>query len=268
MARGVASLIDFSSLIREHNVDQVRAVATSVVRESANGADFIRQVKAKTGLDVDVIDGGEEAALALKGVLSCVDLKTRNALVFDIGGGSTEYILSDCCTLYSESLKLGVVHATETFLKSDPPRKEEIESLSAHVTERLQPFIDRMIAKGLKNNLPPENSSITLIGTAGTITTLAAMDQGLDTYDPSRINNYVLSYGTIKRLFDMISPLPIRERRGLKALEGGREDLIVAGTVIVLRTMEMFGFDRMTVSDGGLLEGVMVDMFESRRCLR
>lgn len=269
MARGIATLTEFSNLIQDHKVDHVRAVATSVVRESANGADFIRQVKAKTGLDVDVIDGGEEATLALKGVLSCVGLKTRNALVFDIGGGSTEYILSDCCTpIYSESLKLGVVHATETFLKSDPPLKEEIESLSAHVTERLQPFIDRLIAKRLKNNLPPENRSITLIGTAGTITTLAAMDQGLDTYDPSRINNYVLSYNAIKRLFDLICPLPIKERRSLKALEGGREDLVVAGTVIVLRTMEMFGFDRMTVSDGGLLEGVMVDMFESRRCLR
>lgn len=265
MARGVATLTDFSNLIHDHKVDHVRAVATSVVRESKNGADFIRMVKDKTGLDMDVIGGDEEANLALKGVLSCVDLKTRNALVFDIGGGSTEYILSDCCTpLYSESLKLGVVHATETFLTSDPPRKEEIESLSSHVTERLQPFIDRLFEKGLNKNLPPENSSITLVGTAGTITTLAAMDQGLDTYDPSRINNYVLSYGAIKGSFDLICPLPIRERRGLKALEGGREDLIVAGTVIVLKTMEMFGFDKVTVSDGGLLEGVMVDMFEKQ----
>lgn len=265
MARGVATLTDFSNLVHYHKVDHVRAVATSVVRESGNGADFIRLVKARTGLDVDVIDGDEEAVLALKGVLSCVELETANALVFDIGGGSTEYILSARdMPIYSESLKLGVVHATETLLKSDPPAKEEIERLSAHVIERLQPFIDRMAAKGLKKNLPPENSSITLVGTAGTITTLAAMDQGLESYDPSRINNYILSSEAIKRMFDLICPLPIRERRGLKALEGGREDLIVAGTVIVLRTMEMFGFDRMTVSDGGLLEGVMVDMFERR----
>lgn len=266
MARGVATLIAFSHLLNEFKVDRVRAVATSVVRESGNGADFVRLVKDKTGLDIDIIDGEEEAILALKGVLSCVELKTRNALVFDIGGGSTEYILSDRdLPIYSESLKLGVVHATETFLNSDPPKKEEIERLSAHVVERLQPFIDRLTAKGLKKNLLPENSSITLVGTAGTITTLAAMDQGLDTYDPSRINNYVLRYEAIKRLFDLIRPLPIRERRTLKALEGGREDLIVAGTVIVLKTMEIFGFERMTVSDGGLLEGVMMDMFENLR---
>lgn len=265
MARGVATLSAFSELLREHGVDRVRAVATSVVREARNGRDFIRQVKDNTGLDVDVIDGREEALLALKGVLSCVSVKTRYSLVFDIGGGSTEYILADLSNpLYSESLRLGVVHATEAFLRSDPPKEEEMERVSSHVVERLRPFMDNLAKAGLREKLPPENSDITLIGTAGTITTLAAMDQGLETYDPSMINNYLLAYGSVKRLFNKICPLTIRERRGLKALEGGREDLIVAGSIIVLRTMEVFGFDKMLVSDGGLLEGVLIDMVERR----
>lgn len=266
MERGVYTLSAFSELLREHKVQKVRAVATSVVREAKNGRDFLDLVKDNAGLDVEVIDGREEASLALKGVLSCVKLKTRYALVFDIGGGSTEYILSDLANpLYSESLSLGVVHATETFLRSDPPKDEEIERVAAHVVERLSPFLGNLVKMGLRDKLPPQNRDITLVGTAGTITTLAAMDQGLEAYEPSKINNYVLTYDTVKRLFNLIYPLTISERSRLRSLEGGREDLIVSGTVIVLKTMESFGFDEMTVSDGGLLEGVLIDMVESRR---
>jgi exopolyphosphatase/guanosine-5'-triphosphate,3'-diphosphate pyrophosphatase len=266
MERGVATLSSFYDLLRRHGVEEVRAVATSVVREARNGNGFLQRVKDKTGLDVDVIDGEEEATLTLKGVLSCVDVKTSDSLVFDMGGGSTEYILSRLGSpiYYSESLNLGVVHATEAFLFSDPTNEEEIERVSAHVAERLNTLLKNLDQRGLRGELPPENRDMTLIGTAGTITTLAAMDQGLDSYDPSRINNYVLTYDAVKRLLNMIYPLTLGERRNLKALEGGREDLIVAGSVIVLKTMEFFGFERMMVSDGGLLEGVLIDMVERR----
>lgn len=266
MNRGINTLSAFSELLKEHKVDKVRAVATSVVREAGNGRDFISLVKDNAGLDVEVIGGEEEASLALKGVLSCVNVKTRYALAFDIGGGSTEYILSNRrAPLYSESLRLGVVHATETFLKSDPPKEEEVGRLSTHVEEMLRPFLERLVGVGLREKLPPQNSDIALVGTAGTITTLAAMDLGIESYDPSRINNHILAYETVKRLFTLMLPLTLSERRRLKALEGGREDLIIAGTIIVLKTMEVFGFERMLVSDGGLLEGVLVEMVEKQR---
>jgi len=236
-----------------------------VVREARNGREFVRRVKEKTGLDVEIIDGDEEALLALKGVLSCITVKTSDALVFDIGGGSTEYILSSLGNpVYSESLKLGVVHAAETFLHSDPTKEEEIEKVSNHVVEILKPLLNNLVQNGLKKRLPPENIDITLIGTAGTITTLAAMDQGLESYDPSRINNYLLTHDRVKSLLNDIYPLALCERRKLCSLEGGREDLIVAGTVIVLKTMEVFGFREMMVSDGGLLEGVLIDMVERK----
>ena len=180
MLRGIAALSAFSELLREDKVDELRAVATSVVREAPNGREFVRRVKEMTGLDVEVIDGDEEALLALKGVLSCITVKTSDALVFDIGGGSTEYILSRLGNpVYSESLKLGVVHAAERFLLSDPTKKEEIEKVSAHVVEILKPFLDNLVQNGLKKRLPPENMDISLIGTAGTITHPAAMGQGL-----------------------------------------------------------------------------------------
>ena len=265
MARGIATLSAFSELLREHKVGEVRAVATSVVREARNGREFVRRVKEKTGLDVEIIDGDEEALLALKGVLSCITVKTSDALVFDIGGGSTEYILSSLGNpVYSESLKLGVVHAAETFLHSDPTKEEEIEKVSNHVVEILKPLLNNLVQNGLKKRLPPENMDITLIGTAWTITTLAAMDQGLESYDPSRINNYVLTHDRVKMLLNDIYPLALTERSKVCSLERGREDLIVAGTVIVLKTMEVFGFKEMMVSDGGLLEGVLIDMVERK----
>ncbi|MBI4746512.1 MAG: Ppx/GppA family phosphatase [Deltaproteobacteria bacterium] len=265
MLRGIATLSAFSELLREHKVEEARAVATSVVREAPNGREFVRMVKDLTGLNVEVIDGDEEALLALKGVLSCITVKTGDALVFDIGGGSAEYILSSLGNpLYSESLKLGVVHATETFLHSDPTKEEEIEKVSNHVVGILKPFLDNLVQNGLKKRLPPENMDVTLIGTAGTITTLAAMDQGLESYDPSRINNYVLTYNRVKRLLNDIYPLALSERSKVFSLERGREDLIVAGAVIVLKTMEIFGFREMMVSDGGLLEGVLIDMVQRK----
>lgn len=265
MARGIATLSAFSELLRIHKVGEVRAVATSVVRDAPNGREFVRRVKEKTGLDVEVIGGDEEALLALKGVLSCITVKTSDALVFDIGGGSTEYILSSLGNpVYSESLKLGVVHEAETFLHSDPTKEEEIERVSNHVVEILKPFLDNLVQNGLKKRLPPENMDITLIGTAGTITTLAAMDQGLKSYDPSRINNYLLTHDRVKSLLNDIYPLALSERSQVCSLERGREDLIVAGTVIVLKTMEVFGFKEMMVSDGGLLEGVLIDMVQKK----
>ncbi len=265
MARGIATLSAFSELLRGNKVDEVRAVATSVVREARNGREFVRRVKEITGLDVEVIDGDEEALLALKGVLSCITVNTSDALVFDIGGGSTEYILSSLGNpVYSESLKLGVVHAAERFLHSDPTKEEEIEKVSNHVVEILKPFLDNLVQNGLKKRLPPENKDVTLIGTAGTITTLAAMDQGLESYDPSRINNYLLTHDRVKRLLNDIYPLALSERSQVCSLERGREDLIVAGTVIVLKTMEVFGFRELMVSDGGLLEGVLIDMVQRK----
>ncbi|MEK7851773.1 MAG: Ppx/GppA phosphatase family protein, partial [Deltaproteobacteria bacterium] len=266
MTRGVSTLSAFTELLKRYGVKKVRAVATSVVREAINGEDFLKLVKNETGLDVEVIGGEEEASLALKGVLSCVTVRTGYALAFDIGGGSTEYILSNRGTpLYSESFKLGVVHATERFLKSDPPKEEEVDRLFAHVEGMLRPFPERLAETGLKGKLPPENKNITLGGTAGTITTLAAMDMGLESYDPSKINNHVLTYETVKRLFTLMLPLTLSERKRLKALEGGREDLIIAGTIIVLKTMEVFGFEKMMVSDGGLLEGVLIEMVSSHQ---
>ena len=105
-----------------------------------------------------------------------------------------------------------------------------------------------------------------LIGTAGTITTLAAIDQGLEKYDPEKINNYILSYKAIKKIYQYLASLPLKQREAILSLEKGREDIIIPGAAIVLKAMENFGFDKMTVSDAGLLEGILLDSCKFTSC--
>lgn len=259
--RTLNALIDFAKIIEEHSVCTIRCAATSAIREAEDGRAFIDEIRDKSGLVVDVISGELEASLTLKGVLSQLDKPKNTALIFDIGGGSTEYILAENGLLHgAKSLNMGVVSITETYLKSDPPSQVDISNIGSRVDNFLlalkkeMPSCDRREGK----------SDSILVGTAGTITTLAAMDQELDIYDSRKINNYRLTKRAIARLFDSLVAKTYIERAAMPGLEEGRADLIIAGTVIVLRTMEYFGFDEMVVSDYGLLEGLLLDLAEGK----
>lgn len=259
--RTLDALADFAQIIAAHGVLNVRCAATSVIREATDGKDFIDEIKNETGLVVDVISGELEASLTLKGVLSQLDKVEDHALVFDIGGGSTEYILAEKGEVMElKSLNMGVVSLTEGCLKSDPPSESDVSDISARV--------DNFVS-ALKKDMPSLNningkSDVMLVGTAGTITTLAAMDQELDIYDSRKINNCRLTKETVSRLFDSLLAKTYMERAVMPGLEEGRADLIIAGTIIVLRTMEDLGFDEMVVSDYGLLEGLLLDLAERK----
>jgi exopolyphosphatase/guanosine-5'-triphosphate,3'-diphosphate pyrophosphatase len=146
---------------------------------------------------------------------------------------------------------LGVVKLTERFVKSDPVSEAEIKELNQAIKDEL---------KNLNNRLNGVNNA-TFVGTAGTITTLAAIDQNLTLYNPLRINNYILKKKSVDRIFDNLKSKTIEERLNIPALEKGREDLIIAGTAIVQITMEAFGFNKMIVCDYGLREGIILDMY-------
>ena len=258
--RTMKALIDFAGIITDHSVYTIRCAATSVIREAEDGKDFIDEIRHKTGLSVDIISGELEASLTLKGVLSQLDKAENSALVFDIGGGSTEYILAENGLLHgAKSLNMGVVALTETYLKSDPPSEAYISNIGAKVDSFLLALKEEMPSLDIREGKP---DSI-LVGTAGTITTLAAMDQELDIYDSRKINNYRLTKRAVSRLLDSFVVKTNAERAAMPGLEEGRADLIIAGTIIVLRTMEDFGFDEMVVSDYGLLEGLLLGLAES-----
>jgi exopolyphosphatase/guanosine-5'-triphosphate,3'-diphosphate pyrophosphatase len=256
--RSIAALADFARNIEAFGAAGVRAVGTSALRTAANSSEFREEVHKRTGLVVEVISGEEEARLTLLGVARCLfpaaatvkKIVPDDALVIDIGGGSTEIIMAGS-PASEVSLPLGAVYLTERFLKQDPPGAEELERLRAYV---------RLILDS--SRLPsPERAGI-LIGTAGTVTTLVAMDHQLDEYDPGKITGSKLTKDTISDLVLKLSMSRLDERRRMPGLEQGREDIILAGAVIVQEIMERFGFRSMLVSDGGLREGILLDLYD------
>jgi exopolyphosphatase/guanosine-5'-triphosphate,3'-diphosphate pyrophosphatase len=266
--RTIKALELFAEKINEYDVKEVKAVATSVVRRAKNKKEFLENVLKRTGIDVKIISGDEEARLSLLGVLSVIKAGTPppvplvegdkgggapKYLVVDIGGGSTEFIATNGSKMVGAwSMEMGVVHLTENYLKTDPPTRHELNAMENEIKEVIANLKDLMKKDGC---LP----SALLIGTAGTITTLAAIDQGLEKYDPEKMNNYILSYKAIKKIYQHLASLPLKQREAILSLEKGREDIIIPGAAIVLKAMEDFGFDKMTVSDAGLLEGILLD---------
>jgi exopolyphosphatase/guanosine-5'-triphosphate,3'-diphosphate pyrophosphatase len=262
--RTIFVLKEFGEILKGYPVEALTAVATSAVREAENGKKFVERIKVETDFDVEVISGDEEARRTFLGVLAGLNLSPLssplwgegrvrgNLLIMDIGGGSTEFIVSkNAVVLDSISTGLGVVKLTEEFVKSDPVTDKELEGLKNAIEKEI---------KGLKDSLnSPANAAF--VGTAGTITTLAAIDQNLTLYNPLCINNYILKKKSVDRIFDNLKSMTIEERLNIPALEKGREDLIIAGTAIVLSVMEEFGFREMTVCDYGLREGIVIDLY-------
>jgi exopolyphosphatase/guanosine-5'-triphosphate,3'-diphosphate pyrophosphatase len=151
---------------------------------------------------------------------------------------------------------MGVVHLTEEYLKKDPPARDELARMENDIRGLVEGLEGRMRAD-IRDN-PVFSGAAEFVGTAGTITTLAALDQDLSHYDPERINNFTLTRTAVERMYARLSALTIKERERILTLEKGREDLIIPGAAIVLSVMDRFGFDSMKVSDAGLLEGLVL----------
>ena len=244
--RTIAVMSDFAATIKEHGGAKVRAVATSAVRDALNGRSFAAEVSATTGINLEVIDGNEEAELTLRGVLSGMDTQSGDYFVFDVGGGSTEYTLAKEQTLrFTRSLPLGVVRLTEG--------KVSCDAMIDKITRELDKLATEIDRAGLRECI----TNATLVGTAGTATTLASIHLKMENYDYRKVNNYCLPLADIREIMAMLMPMSIEDRLTVPGLEKGREDLIIAGLLITIKTMEIFGYDYLKVSDYGLLEGLI-----------
>ena len=253
---GIKAIKHFSQTINRHKVEKVYAVSTSVARVAKNGEEFIAKVLEQTGIPVRIVSGFEEALLTLKGIFSAVDCTTHKSLLFDIGGGSTELILTeDNVPVQIASIGLGVVHLAESLITTNPPTLEDLLSLRNSIKNLLH-SVD--FNRDILNSII-DKSQCSLIGTAGTVTTLAAIDQQLERYDPQKINNYRLSLNTVEDIYHLLSSTSLDERKAIIGLDEGREAVILPGAAIVLEIMDYFNFDQLTVSDAGLLEGILLD---------
>ncbi len=247
--RTINAILDFADYMKRHRVARYRAVATSAVRDAVNGRKFVEGVFERTGIALEIIDGREEAILTLRGVLSGLYDKKSNYLVFDVGGGSTEYTLSEGENIiYTMSLPLGVVRLTEG------------KGCCTAMDEKISRELMKVRADFKGADMSGILANAELVGTPGTATTLAAIHLKMENYDYRRVNNCCLTLDTIKAIYMKLLPMTLEERLKVAGLEKGREDLIIAGALISIRTMEIFGFKQLKVSDCGLLEGVMLSV--------
>ncbi len=245
--RALGALREFRVKLEGLGVEKVVAVATSVFREAANASDFLQLAWETLGVPIRIISGDEEASLTLKGAL--IDLEASKGVLFDIGGGSTEFIrFRNRAPFRLISIPIGVVKLAETFLSHDPPLLEEMDALRDYVREGLSEVREHLG----KEEWP-------LVGTAGTVTTLAAVDMGLSVYQHEMIHGYLLRKERVEEMLSTFLSMKKVERLQIPGLEEGREDLIVPGAIITLETMALWNQESLIVSDLGLREGALLD---------
>jgi exopolyphosphatase/guanosine-5'-triphosphate,3'-diphosphate pyrophosphatase len=250
--RSLEVLAQFSAMARSHGAARMRAVGTSALRDAGNREAFLAAAR-NVGVSIDVVSGEEEARLTVLGIRASLPALSGTWTMIDIGGGSTEILAADGDSIRGAvSTPLGSVGLTEAHLHGDPPGAQEVAALRTAVTRTLHGLPGGRDAGDARTG--------TLVGTAGTITTLAAIDLSLERYDPARVNGHRLGHGSIDSMLQRLATLPLAARRHVPGLEPARADIIVAGAAICLETMAWLGFRAITVSDGGLREGILVDL--------
>jgi exopolyphosphatase/guanosine-5'-triphosphate,3'-diphosphate pyrophosphatase len=250
MARTVEAVADFARQARALGVEHIHVVATSAVREAGNRAEFAALVRSATGLDVRVVSGEEEAQLALQGVSAGLPDLHGTFVLVDIGGGSTEIVRAEAGSPRAAvSLRLGVVALAERFGGTGPVEWDTFAALRRDVDRRLA--AGSLPAALLAPPRPP------LVGTAGTVTTLAALDLGLRRYEARRVQGHHLGRPGIERQLGRLGALTVGEREALPCVEAGRGDLLIPGIAIVLAVLARVGCESLAVSDQGLREGIV-----------
>lgn len=249
MDRVVQCIKEWREVIGRYQVQACAAVATSAVRDAQNRQEFLDRIKAETGLVVEVLTGAEEAERTMLGVRSGLAPAIKNVLALDIGGGSTEFILARQGERpVVRSIDIGVVRLSERLLHHDPPTSEEVG--------QARDWVRRETAEALAGM---ERAGCTFVGTAGTITSLAAMAQQLPAYEPSRIHNYRLLLQTVADLEQQLLSRSKAARAGMPGLEKNREDVIASGAIILRTVMDTLREQQCLVSDLGLREGVLIE---------
>lgn len=246
--RTLAALHDYRDRIERHGASAVAAVGTSALRDAANRDDLRGPAEEVLGCEIEVISGAREAELTLAGVLTSHPALSTGAVVFDIGGGSTELVAvgEDRRPASWVSLDIGTVRQTERHIASDPPHASELAAVRAACDRALQELPPAM----------PQRAS-RLVGIAGTVTTLVAVQLAMERYDPARIERSGLDARQIGALIARMKALPLRERSELPGLEPGRADLILAGGVLVQAVMARLSARRLEASGRGVRWGLI-----------
>jgi len=245
LARTRKALIGYAAQIAELSVTRVRMCATSASRDAENAQDFRDMVRGVLGVDPEVITGDQEAHLSFVGAVNGLAAATPY-LVFDLGGGSTEFVTGTSDVEHAISMDIGCVRMTERHLHDDPPAPEQIEAVSRDVTAA----VDTALAA------VPGREARTLVGLAGTVTTVTALALGLDAYDVERIHHARVGYDAVAKVTADLLGMTVAQRLALSVMHPGRADVIAAGALILRIIMERSGHQTLVASEHDILDGI------------
>jgi exopolyphosphatase / guanosine-5'-triphosphate,3'-diphosphate pyrophosphatase len=251
--RTLDTIAEFVAQARSAGAEKIVAVGTATLRDAADGEDFIRRVRERAGVELEIVSGETEAWLSYLAVTRGLRLDpAQRLLIIDIGGGSTEFIRAEPgAKLQVASLQIGSVRLTERIIHHDPPTTREAADLRLAIDSELT---------GLGWNLETD----LLVGIAGTVTTVCAVALEMETYDPDRVHGYRLLRTEVERVLRLFGSMPLEERRKLKGLDPARADVIFAGTAILERVMSESGVSSITVSDQGARWGLVWREFDAQ----
>jgi exopolyphosphatase / guanosine-5'-triphosphate,3'-diphosphate pyrophosphatase len=245
--RTLTVLRKYRDVMDATGVEGVRATATSAARDAANREDLLGPAAEILGTTVELLSGQDEGRLTFLGATTGLDAPAPH-LVVDIGGGSTEFTVGTGTPEGTMSVDVGCVRLTEAWLHSDPPAPEEL-SQALSVVQAYLDDVDRL--------LPAAGQAQTLIGTAGTVTTVAAVEIGLPEYDPDVLHHFRLTRAAAEDVFRTLATEAAEDRRHNPGLEAGRVDVIVGGAAVLVAVMRHWGFDELIVSEADILDGLI-----------
>jgi exopolyphosphatase / guanosine-5'-triphosphate,3'-diphosphate pyrophosphatase len=251
--RGVAAIARFADAARKAGASEIRAVATSAVREASNGDEFVAAVRAASGVSLEVLSDVEEARLIHLGVSRGYPLYDKVACIVDIGGGSTEFIVANVDrAFFLHSVRIGSLRLYDEFLRGAEDSSAAYRKLVERVRGELKPVAAQL----------SEYRFDTLIGTSGTLMGLATLDAAAGGGPPQRAHGYVLRLTALRALQEQMRRMTPGERRKMPGMNPRRSDIIVAGAAIVIEAMELLGRDEIVVCERALRDGVVVDFLE------
>lgn len=260
MERAMGALHICAEKLRRRNVQLARSVATEACRRAANGAEFIARVRAETGIALDIISAQEEARLAVLGCHVLLDRGTGPAIIFDIGGGSTELVLVEAGGAVPriidwQSVPWGVVSLSDTIGRdegaSGEQRANRYRAMRRTVLESFAPFAERI------SGARASTETIRLLGTSGTVTTLASLHLELTHYDRRAVDGLIVPAPAMRAISDRLSTMPFDERRTLPCIGPDRADLVVAGCAILESILDIWPAAQLGVADRGIREGIL-----------
>jgi exopolyphosphatase/guanosine-5'-triphosphate,3'-diphosphate pyrophosphatase len=253
MDRGLQTLTQYLERCKAMEVQKIFSVGTSALREGANSEDFLRIIKDRLDLSIEIISGEDEARLSFLAVSRDLKELSKSILVIDVGGGSTEFILGKGERIEQwASLPLGSVRFTEQFLHSDPIQKREWEEMEKEIRKLLP-------------QIPHPNDFFSIVAVGGTATTLASVEQGLDAFDFEKIHHFVLEKEGLKKQLLLYRSKTIEERRKILGLHPSRADVILAGGAILYMAMEELNCPSVLVSCHGIRYGLLYERLVEAR---